>query len=154
MLPEQVWWSDPSADGTFTLGTPTGSAMPLCWAHAEYIALVRSRADGVPFDRVEPAYERYVVRKNACTCEMWTRAHQLRRIAPGRTLRIISSGPALIHWRTDEGDSRTVSARATALGPHFTDLETTGLAAESQIEFALLSGGEADGSIHRVTIGS
>ena len=32
-------------------GCPTGAAMPLCWSHAEYISLVRSRHDGVCFDR-------------------------------------------------------------------------------------------------------
>jgi hypothetical protein len=41
--------------------------MPLCWAHAEYLCLVRSRADGVPFDRVAPAYERYVNQRTART---------------------------------------------------------------------------------------
>src|SRR3989475_1415187 len=41
-------------------GCPTGAAMPLCWSHAEYVALVRSRHDGVCFDRVDPAFARYV----------------------------------------------------------------------------------------------
>ena len=46
-------------------GCPTGAAMPLCWSHAEYISLVRSRHDGVCFDRVEPAFQRYVLQSGA-----------------------------------------------------------------------------------------
>ena len=41
------------------LGRPSGSAMPLAWAHAEYIKLLRSRQDGEVFDRVGPVWSRY-----------------------------------------------------------------------------------------------
>jgi hypothetical protein len=37
-------------------------AVPLLWAHSEYVKLHRSAADGRVFDLVEPAYERYVWR--------------------------------------------------------------------------------------------
>ncbi|RYD30694.1 MAG: glucoamylase, partial [Verrucomicrobiaceae bacterium] len=60
MLPEQVWCEGDDSGAGFRNGQPTGSAMPLCWAHAEYLNLVRSRADGRPFDRIQPAYDRYV----------------------------------------------------------------------------------------------
>jgi glucoamylase len=40
-------------------GQPTGAAMPLCWSHAEYVSLVRSAHDGICFDRVEPAFQRW-----------------------------------------------------------------------------------------------
>ena len=53
MLPEQVWDADDLPDGKMKRGGPTGSAMPLCWAHAEYLTLVRSRKDAVCFDRIE-----------------------------------------------------------------------------------------------------
>ncbi|MBI3534556.1 MAG: hypothetical protein HY072_03590, partial [Deltaproteobacteria bacterium] len=39
MLPEQVW------DGGDFQGLPTGAATPLGWAHAEYIKLLRAKAD-------------------------------------------------------------------------------------------------------------
>ena len=52
MITEQLWDTDDLPDGTMKRGQPTGAAMPLCWSHAEYVALVRSRHDGVCFDRV------------------------------------------------------------------------------------------------------
>jgi glucoamylase len=42
MLPEQLWDADDLPERHMKFGGPTGSAMPLCWAHAEYISLVRS----------------------------------------------------------------------------------------------------------------
>jgi glucoamylase len=51
MLPEQVWDGPDLADRGLFRGGPTGSAAPLGWAHAEYIKLCRSLADGRVFDR-------------------------------------------------------------------------------------------------------
>ncbi len=41
------------------LGKPTGAAMPLVWAHAEYVKLLRSVTDGKVFDRISAVAERY-----------------------------------------------------------------------------------------------
>ena len=43
MLPEQVWDADPIPSRRLEPGRPTGSAMPLVWAHAEFIKLMVSR---------------------------------------------------------------------------------------------------------------
>ena len=67
-------------------GLPTGAAMPLCWSHAEYVSLVRSAHDGVCFDRVEPAFQRYVVNPVASRHEMWSVRHPIRRMPPGQIL--------------------------------------------------------------------
>ncbi|MGH7917373.1 MAG: glycoside hydrolase family 15 protein, partial [Candidatus Binataceae bacterium] len=59
LLPEQVW-DQPDLPGSLMyLGRPTGSAMPLMWAHAEYIKLLRSAADGELFDLIPEVAERY-----------------------------------------------------------------------------------------------
>jgi len=101
MLPEQLWDSQDLPDGKLRRGAPTGSAMPLCWAHAEYLSLVRSYKDGVCFDRIEPVYQRYAKAKTECEVEMWTLAHQPQKIVPGKTLRIITDKVATIHWSCD-----------------------------------------------------
>ena len=61
MITEQFWDADDLPAKLLWRGRPTGAAMPLCWSHAEYVSLVRSAHDGVCFDRVEPAFQRYVV---------------------------------------------------------------------------------------------
>ena len=59
MMPEQVWDEPNSPSARLQLGKPAGSAVPLVWAHAEYLKLLRSAVDGKVFDRIEPVYERY-----------------------------------------------------------------------------------------------
>ena len=59
MMPEQVWDEAVSARSHLELGKPAGSAVPLVWAHAEYLKLLRSASDGKVFDRIDPVYERY-----------------------------------------------------------------------------------------------
>ena len=57
MMPEQVW--DEADRPGLEKGKPAGSAVPLVWAHAEYLKLLRSTVDGKVFDRIDSVYERY-----------------------------------------------------------------------------------------------
>src|SRR5262249_51150124 len=52
LLPEQVWDRPDLPGARMYLGRPTGSPMPLMWAPAEDIKLLRSRRDGQIFDRI------------------------------------------------------------------------------------------------------
>ncbi len=151
MLPEQVWFGRPLAGTRFEPGLPTGSAMPLCWAHAEYLSLVRSRADGVPFDRIAPAYERYVRQRSTSDIEMWTLTHRRTRISAGKTLRVITGHPAVIQWRVTGGPVGEVTARESGLGLWFADLPSAKFPAGAEIEF-VLDCGEAETELHRVAI--
>lgn len=136
MLPEQLWDADDLPEGKMKRGSPTGSAMPLCWAHAEYVTLVRSRHDGVCFDRIEPVYQRYAKAGTGSKLEMWTFAHQSPRIAKGKGLRIITEQAAKIHWSFDgwaaAADTQT---RETGLGCWFADLPTANLPPGARVLF-------------------
>ncbi|HEY4248655.1 MAG TPA: glycoside hydrolase family 15 protein [Lacunisphaera sp.] len=136
MLPEQVWDAPDLPDGRMIFGQPTGSAMPLCWAHAEYLSLVRSHKDGVCFDRPEPVYQRYVKSKTRSTVEMWTFAHQLAAIEVGKKLRLIVAAPGGVHWSADGWNSTgDVEMRSTGLGCWFADLETNRLPSGANVTF-------------------
>src|SRR5258706_13435324 len=102
MIGEQLWDVDDLQQGRMKRGAATGPAMPLCWSHAEYISLVRSRHDGVCFDRVEPAFQRYVANPVQSRHEIWSLHHPLRRISRGKILRIILAAQATIVWSTDD----------------------------------------------------
>jgi glucoamylase len=151
MLPEQVWFG-PSA--AFKRGAPTGSAMPLCWAHAEYLSLVRSRAAGEPFDRIAPAFDRYVRQgRRGTELAIWTFAHRLTRMPPGKTLRIITAEPAVVRWSAQHGArSGEVAAASTALGLFFVDLPTRELLPASEITFQIDVVGSASRETHRLTV--
>lgn len=101
LLPEQVWDRDDAALG-MRLGRPTGSAMPLVWAHAEYLRLVRSIGDGAVFDRIAPVAERYLASRGRKDLEVWKPVRQVAAVARGATLRVQAPAPFRLHWTRDE----------------------------------------------------
>jgi len=139
MLPEQLWDAEDLPEGKMKRGGPTGSAMPLCWSHAEYVSLVRSHKDGVCFDRIEPVYQRYAKAGTSSKIEMWTLVHQLQRIAQGKTFRIITEKAATIHWSIDGWvTANDLETRDAGFGCWFGDLPSAQLSAGTRIVFTLL----------------
>jgi glucoamylase len=137
MLTEQVWDGDDLPHARMKRGCPTGAAMPLCWSHAEYVSLVRSRHDGVCFDRVEPAYQRYVVNPVQSRYEIWTLRHPLQRIPHGKILRIILATDATITWSMDNWarTNKAETIQQNGLNLWFADLPTADLPHGSAFAF-------------------
>jgi len=136
MLTEQLWDEDDLPSGRMKRGEPTGAAMPLCWAHAEYLTLVRSRQIGECFDRIAPVYERYAKNKTGSQLEIWTFAYQCPRIRAGKNLRIITHAPAAVRWSFDKWNTtQDTEATDTGIGCWFADLPAAELEAGAQIVF-------------------
>lgn len=154
MLPEQVWDAPDLPSAGMWLGRPTGAAMPLCWAHAEYLTLTRSRADGVGFDLVPPVYERYARKQRVNAVEIWTFAHQLRRIPAGKTLRLITAEPGMVHWGTNSWHrTRDVELQDTGLGCWFADLPAKDLSPGAKLVFTFQWQTGWEGTDFQVQIG-
>src|SRR5258707_15534129 len=137
MIPEQLWDAEDLQEGRMKRGFTTGAAMPLCWSHAEYISLVRSRHDGVCFDRVEPAFQRYVVNPVRSSYEIWSLRHPLRHVSRGKILRIIFGAEATIVWSTDgwAHTNRSDTGLESELSLSFVDFPTAEWPAGSVFEF-------------------
>jgi glucoamylase len=93
MLPEQIWdYKDLPSAGMY-LGRSAGSAQPLVWAHAEYLKLLRSAADGRVYDRISVVEERYAVapgkRSFSSQIEIFQTARPVSTIRAGQSLRIV-----------------------------------------------------------------
>ncbi len=125
MLPEQIWDAADLPERRMWRGQPTGAAMPLVWAHAEYLTLLRSVADGRVYDFLPHVAERYLGGKRpSAPIEFWTFGRHAPRIKAGHTLRIQTQAPFGLRWSVDEW--RTVHdspGRATPLGVWYIDLE-------------------------------
>lgn len=124
MLPEQVWDEANRPEQGLFLGRPTGAAMPLMWAHAEYIKLLRSVHDGRVYDLIDPVRERYrdggQSRKDL---EIWKPNRQAAAAAAGGTLRIQADAPFQVRWSGDGWASvQDSGATATGLGVWYADL--------------------------------
>ncbi len=128
MLPEQIWDQRIALNttaGPVVLGDPAGSAMPLVWAHAEYLKLVRSARDGRVFDRIEAAEARYGDGPKASPIEIWKMRRPIESIAAGKTLRVISAFPFEMRYTTDGWlTQRTVVSRSLGAAGSAADIAT------------------------------
>ncbi len=123
MLPEQVWDTAPIPERGLLPGRPSGSAMPLAWAHAEYVKLVRSIALGHAIDRPEAAWQRYRGRVPAATRATWRFTAPRPSMRAGRTLRLELMAPARVHFSLDGGHAWSdLDARDTGLGVWVADV--------------------------------
>jgi len=123
MLPEQAWDAPDIPDQGLFLGRPAGSAMPLAWAHAEYIKLVRSMALGRSIDRPEAAWARYEGVRPTARRATWRFDAPRPTMIAGRRLRFELMAPCRVRcsvdgWRTHVD----LEARSTGLGVWIADV--------------------------------
>jgi glucoamylase len=124
LLPEQVWDEADKPESYMFLGKPTGSAMPLMWAHAEYIKLLRSASDGKVYDSIPAVGERYLgERKPRKLVGVWKFDRQVTYVNQGRILRILGAEPFRLRWSSDGWKSQNdTESSGNALDIHFVDL--------------------------------
>jgi len=124
LIPEQIWDGPDLPNYYLRFGGTTDAAMPLLWAHSEYVKLHRSAADGQVFDLVEAAYERYVKGSGERkTMEVWKPNHQVQTVPAGTLLRIQANAPFLLHWTSDDWQhSEDVRSHGTAIEIEFVDI--------------------------------
>lgn len=136
LLPEQVWDSPDIPERELFLGRPSGSAMPLVWAHAEHLKLVRSLRDGRVYDLPGQTWQRYVVNRTPSRYACWRFNHRLQTISVERTLRLEALVPFFVHWSSDGWHTLSdVPSWDTGLGQHVVDLPTGSLLVGTAIDF-------------------
>lgn len=136
LLPEQSWDAPDIPARELFFGKPSGSAMPLAWAHAEYLKLRRSLQDGEIFDLPPQTVQRYLIDGVTSRRVVWRFSQKVRRIPAGGILRLETAAPATIHWSADGWQSATdLTTARTGLGMHVVDLPTDTLAAGVAIVF-------------------
>jgi glucoamylase len=126
LIPEQIWDEKDRPEKYLYLGRPTGSAMPLMWAHAEYIKLLRSISDNQVFDMIPRVRHRYVSDRSHCKLlEIWKFNRQVRAVKRGFTLRIQVSSTShfWLHWTQNEwSGAEDTESTSTNLGVEYVDI--------------------------------
>ncbi len=136
LIPEQVWDAADIPEKELYSGKPSGSAMPLAWAHAEYIKLLRSLQSGHVFDTPPQPVQRYQVDKISSPFAIWRMNQKCREMSAGKTLRIELTAPALILWSSDGWETTSNQQTIdTTLGIHAADLPTGSLQPGGEISF-------------------
>lgn len=136
MIPEQIWEASDIPERELFFGRPSGSAMPLVWAHAEYLKLCRSLHEGQVFDTPPQTVQRYVIEKTGSPYMIWRFNHKCRTLTVGKTLRVEVLAPALVHWSTDSWQTlHDIETSDTGLGVYVADLPTAALLTGSRVDF-------------------
>ena len=158
LLPEQVWDSADIPERELFIGHASGSAMPLVWAHAEYLKLCRSLFDGDIFDQPPQTSSGTCVEQTTSDRIIWRFNNKVRTMPANRTLRVETLAPAVVHWSVDGW--RTVhdtATRDTTLGVHVCDLGTSDLCHGDRVDLTFywpeadaMGRGRFSG-VHRIT---
>ncbi|MGB6944620.1 MAG: glycoside hydrolase family 15 protein [Bryobacteraceae bacterium] len=134
LLPEQIWDEADRPEAGLYSGRPTGSAVPLHWAHAEYIRLLRSAVDGQVFDLIPEVAARYLKQKPESRVEYWLPKHPIQRARRQCTLRICAPEPFRLRWSDDHwATCRDSNSIGTAIGADYCDLASSSV--EAGVEF-------------------
>jgi len=143
MLPEQVWDAAPIPQRGLEPGRPTGAAMPLVWAHAEYLKLAASRALGRPFDRPSAVWARYQGQRPPLTRVIWTEQAPVAAIPEGCALTIAVRAASVVRWGLDDWqDIREQQTRPNPLGLHLLEIDTARLRAGRGVDFTYRCGAD------------
>jgi glucoamylase len=134
LLPEQVWDTDDIPEKNLYFGKHSGSAMPLTWAHAEYIKSCISLKNEKVFDMPPQAHERYIQQKITSAVCVWRFENQCKSIPANKSLRIEIFAAADIHWSDDNWKTNnTTHTQCPGIDLFFADIKAKDQS--DQIEF-------------------
>ncbi|HTY02269.1 MAG TPA: glycoside hydrolase family 15 protein [Rhodocyclaceae bacterium] len=135
LLPEQVWDAEPIPEYGLEPGRPSGSAMPLVWAHAEYVKLCLSLERGRPVDAPAQTSRRYQGRRPDPPFVLWRFRHPRHRVSAGKELRFLLEAPATIRWGSDGWQrAQDCETEDWVLG-HVAKLPTADMKAGQSVQF-------------------
>jgi glucoamylase len=136
MLPEQVWDAEPIPARHLFPGEASGSAMPLAWAHAEFVKLLVSRQLGHVFDQLRSVRQRYQGRRALAEYAFWFPHAAIATMPAGARLAIALPEPSIVHWgRNGWADLENTATLDSGLGFHVAALPTPELSARTAIDF-------------------
>lgn len=136
LLPEQVWDSDAINARNLNPGKPTGSAMPLAWAHAEFVKLVFSYLTGEPVDRPHAVWQRYQGRRPRASIAFWLQQAPIGRMNAGMRLYIGLHQPSLVRWGSNNWQHiRNQPTWDSGIGLHIAEIDARAMLAGETIDF-------------------
>jgi glucoamylase len=136
LIPEQIWDTGDIPERELFFGKPSGSAMPLVWAHAEYVKLLRSLKDGQVFDMPPQTVERYIKAKTESKRVTWRFNNKCQTMPAGKILRLELLAKATVHWSADNWQTvNDTETRDTGLNVHLVDLSVDKLPANTTLVF-------------------
>ena len=156
LLPEQSWDEEDRPEIYMWGGQPTGSAMPLMWAHGEYIKLLRSTADGKVYDAIPEVSKRYLGEHGRRKqFEVWKSNRHVRFMRVGEILRVQGHAAFILHWSNDNWKTvRDNQSSQNSLQIDYVDLQDVATSSGTCIRFTFYwtEGNSWEGRDYSVTV--
>ena len=155
LIPEQVWDGPAQPSRGLEPGKPTGSAMPLVWAHAEFLKLLCGRDQERPIDLLGCVEEHYRGRPIACEAWHWRLDTPFRSLPADRDLLIEMPAPFALHLGFDGWQAIEDRPSAPiAFGMHAVRLLKSELHGRQSLDFTCYFTTEArwEGRNHRIRL--
>ncbi|HEX4298179.1 MAG TPA: glycoside hydrolase family 15 protein, partial [Devosia sp.] len=143
LIPEQIWDAAPIPELGLQPGKPSGSAMPLVWAHAEFLKLVAAQANGRPTELLDAVQQRWNGVAPAAATWFWRPNSPFRRAPAGRTLLFEDGGAFQLAYTPEGGAQVTAEAVPTQFGMFGVSVPPDTLKGALRLGFTLT---RADGS--------
>jgi glucoamylase len=154
LLPEQAWDAAPIPARGLLPGRPSGGAMPLVWAHAEFLQLLAGRERGRPIQLLQAVAERYDGLRPAASVWHWRRSESFAGLPRGRALLIEDREPFTLHYAFD-GWNGVVDREAErqGLGLFGVRFDAGELAGRGEVNFTFRFATGWEGRDYRVVLG-
>ncbi|OLV16201.1 glycoside hydrolase family 15 protein [Deinococcus marmoris] len=155
LFPEQVWDAPPIR--AFQPGKPAGSAMPLVWAHAEYLKLLWAREHGQAYEALAAVKERYLEGGPPPKIRFWRTDSLSFELPAGLSLWIEDTRPFTLSFGFGaaavwEGVQER-EAQAGVFGLWRVEFPAQELSRHSALNFTRRYGDGWEGKDHRVKLG-
>ncbi|MGA8938692.1 MAG: glycoside hydrolase family 15 protein [Acidobacteriaceae bacterium] len=138
MLPEQVWNEADVPERELYNGRPTGSGMPLAWAHAEYVKLLRSLHEGRVWDMPPATIRRYLDEETRSNLTRWTEKENRTWMIAGKLFQVMVGFEGLVRWTGSDGSNGAIELQKRPFGFFSAILPTSGFASRSNYKFEVV----------------
>jgi glucoamylase len=137
LLPEQVWDSDPVPARGLYPGKPSGSAMPLVWAHAEFLKLLAGEATGRAAELLDVVETRWGGKAPAAAAWFWRSTSRFRTMPPGRNIVFEDASGFTLSYAVDGGTETSVNSSPLHFGLNAVSLPAASLAGAASLTVTL-----------------
>ncbi len=98
LIPEQIWDAPEIPERLLEPGRPSGSAMPLVWAHAEFLKLLATEVEGRPAELLDLVVDRYGGDIPKAETWHWRKDSAFSKMPADRDLLIEAEEPFTLHF--------------------------------------------------------
>jgi glucoamylase len=154
LLPEQVWDAGDLPWRDLTNGRPTASAMPLAWAHSEFVKLALLLGSGRPVERLAAVEQRYGGRVPQSGTWHWRSSAPFSTLPAGCDLVIADTQDFTLHVGFDHWQGvDDLPAQQLPFGMHGVTVTADRLAGHTSLQFTRRYAGGWEGRDHSLVLG-